>query len=278
MGRPKKERNSLFDLNGNNYEYYVKTNIEKIIKEYLIKDGETVLDRNDNKYTANEKEYEIDSNLYLALRDFANKNNDTFFNDVYEYLSNMCFIGADKGQYIAKVTNKTSSLDLMVSKSNDVKNILKEYDSFPIYDIKSYIDEKSKNKQYYLSIEKEDETFDLPYAFASGGMRNQSFMLSVLLTLPKNGVMVVDELEDALHPLTIKSFIDVAIKKNIQLIFTSHNTNTLSQLRPDNIIFANWKNGESNYKRLADIYPNIREINNIEKMYLSSTFDEEIEK
>lgn len=47
-------------------------------------------------------------------------------------------------------------------------------------------------------------------------------------------------------------------------------------MRPDQIYFANWKNCSSSYSRLSRIYPNIREINNIEKMYLSSLFDEAI--
>ena len=116
----------------------------------------------------------------------------------------------------------------------------------------------------------------MPYEFISSGMQNQSVMLSMLLSLPENSVLFIDEIEDALHPLTILDFLKVAQEKHIQLIFSSHNTFILQKLRPDQIFFANWKNGYSSYKKLADIYPNIREINNIEKMYLSSLFDEEI--
>ena len=116
----------------------------------------------------------------------------------------------------------------------------------------------------------------MPYQFMSNGMYNQSVLLSVLLSLPENGVLIIDEIEDALHPITILDFIRVAQEKNIQLIFSSHNTYLLQKLRPDQIIFANWKNGYSTYKKLSDIYPNIREINNIEKMYFSNMFDEEI--
>ena len=49
-------------------------------------------------------------------------------------------------------------------------------------------------------------------------------------------------------------------------------------MRPDQVYFAKWAKGFSNYYRLSKIYPNIREINNIEKMYLSSTFDEEMKE
>lgn len=277
-----KDKTSLiklyFDLDGNNYEYSIRTNIEKIVEEELIKDDRVILKREDNIYTVENNEYSIPANLYPALRDYANKNSGTVLNKAFEYLSNMAYIGADKKAYIARTTNNSTHLDVMVNKSNEVKEILKQYKSFPIYDIDSYIDEKTRAKNYYATIERESGSFTIPYVFVSNGMKNQSFILSILLSLPENGVMIVDELEDALHPLTIMNFINVAIERKIQLIFVSHNTNTLSQLRPDNIVFANWKDGYSSYKRLCDIYPNIREINNIEKMYLSKVFDEDIEK
>ena len=88
--------------------------------------------------------------------------------------------------------------------------------------------------------------------------------------------MFIDEIEQALHPSTIMSFIEVARSRRIQLIFSSHNTHILQKLRPDQIFFANWKDGFSSYKKLSEIYPNIREVNNIERMYLSTMFDEEI--
>ena len=121
------------------------------------------------------------------------------------------------------------------------------------------------------------KNWPLHRTFMSSGMYNQSAMLSILTSLPEKSLLIIDEIEDALHPITIMDFINVVQKKGIQLIFTSHNTYILQRLRPDQIIFANWNNGFSNYKKLSDIYPNIREVNNIEKMYLSHMFDDDIE-
>lgn len=268
-----------FEINNKNYTYFIKTNFKRILEEYLIVDDVKVLNRNKDQYEVKEKKIEITSDLYSALRDYAtNVNNKDDIYNAYEYLSNIAYIGADKRNYSIKAFNNNPYRDVIVNKSKDVKKILSTYKNFPLYDVEEHIVQETNSKIYVAEIETGKKKFGLLYDLISEGMKNQSFLLTALLSIPENGVLIIDELEDALHPLTIKSFIDVAIKKNIQLIFTSHNTNTLSQLRPDNIIFANWKNGESNYKRLADIYPNIREINNIEKMYLSSTFDEEIEK
>ncbi len=171
--------------------------------------------------------------------------------------------------------NNVSAKDVVVQRSNEVRNILASYNKFPVYDVVSK-QSKTGEKYYSARIMKDKESFSIPYDLMSSGMRNQSFLLSVLLGIPEHGVMIVDELEDALHPLAIIDFIHFALSRGIQIIFSSHNTNILAKLRPDNIVFANWKNGESSYKRLLDIYPNIREVNNIEKMYLNQTFDEVI--
>ena len=109
-------------------------------------------------------------------------------------------------------------------------------------------------------------------------MKNQSALLSILVSMPEHSVLFVDELEQALHPSAIKSFLEVVKSKNIQLVFSSHNTFILQMLRPDQIYFSKWSEGFSAYYRLSKIYPNIREVNNIEKMYLSSIFDGAIEE
>ena len=69
-------------------------------------------------------------------------------------------------------------------------------------------------------------------------MFKNSLLLSTVLSMPKNGVLIVDELENALHPVAILDFLNIIKEKNIQLIFSSHNTFILQHLRPDQIFFA----------------------------------------
>ena len=128
--------------------------------------------------------------------------------------------------------------------------------------------------RYFIKFDNLDDV--IPFEFISTGMLNQSTLLSILVSLPNNSVLFVDELEQALHPSAILSFIKVVKSKKMQLVFSSHNTFILQSLRPDQVYFANWNDGLSSFYRLSKIYPNIREINNIEKMYLSSIFDEAI--
>ena len=91
---------------------------------------------------------------------------------------------------------------------------------------------------------------------------------------------ITDLKEDNIHQIR-QCFYDgeiwtknkLAQKTGLSLAAT---TNILQYLRPDQIYFAKWNKGYSKLLRLSNIYPNIREVNNIEKMYLASVFDDAI--
>lgn len=268
-----------FQLDSNEYEYEIKTNIKKgILNEKLIINKEIIFSKKDLlKYMYNNNEELLNSSSFSVLRKIANDLTDQRVIKAYNFLSNISYIDASKKEFLCKNIAQKSINDFMVEQSKEVEQILTNYRQFPLYSYKSQtmIDGR---KEYYITMNIKGEECSLNSLFMSAGMYNQSTMLSILTSLPENSVMIIDEIDDALHPITIMDFIDIIQKKGIQLIFTSHNTYILQKLRPDQILFANWNNGNSNYKKLSDIYPNIREINNIEKMYLSHMFDDDIEK
>ncbi len=266
-----------FIINSKSYVYYIETHLSQgIIKEKLTMNNHIIFHKTDaNTYMYKDKEETLSSTTFSILRKIAGELYDDDINMAYNYLSNIVYIDAAKREFFTKQMVQKSINDLVVEQSDEVEKILKNYHHFPLYKYVSInIDGK---KQYFFKMNIAGKTKTLNAAFMSTGMINQSMMLSILTSLPKNSVMLIDEIEDALHPLTIMDFIKVVKEKNIQLLFTSHNTYILQKLRPDQIIFANWSNGYSTYKKLSDIYPNIREVNNIEKMYLSHLFDEDIE-
>lgn len=278
----------FFDVNGVNYDYFIATSsFYGIEEEYLKCDNNVVFERNKKTYTYHDsKKNTVDvSSLISTLRSLASKDiNDENIQKAYTYLSSFTVVIPSKISsglpfVSSKIFNNVNFMDLLVSKSKEVKEILKGYNEFPIYNI---VKKETKNmgimdtSKYYIQIEGKKFNGELPFEFISEGMKNQSVMLSMLLSMPENGIMFVDEIEQALHPTAIKSFIDVIRSKNIQVVFSSHNTYILQLLRPDQVYLANWNEGSSNYSRLSIIYPNIREVNNIEKMYLSSIFDEAI--
>ena len=121
--------------------------------------------------------------------------------------------------------------------------------------------------------DKKDELI-IPKILMSSKMIGQSQLLTLLLLMNEDNLLVVDELDRSLDPLVVKEFIKETMNRKVQVIFSSHNTHFLQYLRPDQIFFAKWKNNTSKFNRLSDINENIREVNNIEKMYLSGLFND----
>lgn len=267
----------FFEINSHEYEYYIETSTKGCItQEYLSTDGKLIFTRSINLYQYNQKENKIVESLYPTVRKLAVDNQeDEYISTAFNFLSGMGYIDAVKQNPYFKGTVERDYRDIIVEKSFAVKDILSRYQEFPIYNFVSKLSVDGK-KDYRIELKTDEGSLSMPYQFMSSGMFSQSVLLSTLLSLSENSVLFIDEIEDALHPITILDFIRVAQERNIQLIFSSHNTHLLQKMRPDQIVFANWKNGYSTYKKLSDIYPNIREINNIEKMYFSNMFDEEI--
>jgi len=272
-----------FTLDDIDYSYFISTTfLSGIEEEYLISGEKKLFYRKRNRYKREStKKIRIDSTHFPLLRKLALETTDRTdqISKVYSYISGFAYIAADRKQYSVKALKQKGYRDLMVEKSESVKKILKDYEAFPIYEVvkEDIVKDNIDGPRYFFNLDVDGKFIKLPLGLMSAGMLNHSFLLSVLLTLPDNGVLIVDEIEQALHPSTIRSFFEIVRKKKIQLIFSSHNTYILQMLRPDQIFFANWKHGFSEFKKLSNIYPNIREVNNIEKMYLSSMFDDEIE-
>lgn len=269
----------FFMVNEKEYEYSIATDFDSIVNESLFSGDSQVFKRVMGSLVYKGETRSIEENFYPSLRDLSNESSsdDNDVSRAYGFLSNIACVSAGISRYRAKTIGKKNYKDAIVDYSSEIKGIIRKYGSFPVYEVESELSKEGK-KRYFIQLEKTNgKSIRLPFEFASEGMVQQSFLLSILLSLPENGVLIIDEIERALHPLTIANFLKVVNEKHIQLIFSSHNTNILSRLRPDNIFFAYWKDGFSDFKRLSNLYENIREVNNIEKMYLSATFDSAIE-
>lgn len=280
-----------FSLGKNHYEYSISTSRNSYIsEEYLRKDQEIIFERHVDNYSFEGKKRAVaaSSRLIATLRILASDeiSNGTI-QSVYAYLSSFTFanmIRVATGHFVTgkPLSNWGKMGDLMVEKSDEVKKYLKRNKDFPYYSVKkenvlTINPNGSALENYYIEMEDGDWRGTIPLALASDGMMSNTTLLSILLAVAKNSAIFIDELEVALHPSTIKAFLDVVREKKIQVIFSSHNTNILQDLRPDQVYFAKWSKGYSTIKRLSTIYPNIREVNNIEKMYMSRFFDEAID-
>lgn len=277
-----------FSIKDKKYEYGLTiSRINGIVEEYL-KDENYIFNRTQLNYLYKGNNYELTKNdlLISTLRSLASSEvNDSDIQNVYKFFTSFVHLNLQNinlGGYATSslFSNSKNIFNLLVEKSDEVKQTLKDYKDFPIYSIKK-IDTlnplENSLSNYLVQLEDEDNfKVELPFNMISTGMRNNSILLSILFSIPQHSVLFIDELELALHPSAIESFLNVVKKKKIQLVFSSHNTNILTYLRPDQIYFSKWKKGFSKLLRLSDIYPNIREVNNIEKMYLNSSIDDAI--
>ena len=277
-----------FSIKDKKYEYGLTiSRINGIVEEYL-KDENYIFNRTQLNYLYKGNNYELTKNdlLISTLRSLASSEvNDSDIQNVYKFFTSFVHLNLQNinlGGYATSslFSNSKNIFNLLVEKSDEVKQTLKDYKDFPIYSIKK-IDTlnplENSLSNYLVQLEDEDNfKVELPFNMISTGMRNNSILLSILFSIPQHSVLFIDELELALHPSAIESFLNVVKKKKIQLVFSSHNTNILTYLRPDQIYFSKWKKGFSKLLRLSDIYPNIREVKNIEKMYLNSSIDDAI--
>ncbi len=101
-------------------------------------------------------------------------------------------------------------------------------------------------------------------------------MMTMIDVLNHNKVLLIDEIEDSLHPKIIEYLIELFHRSDgAQLIFTTHNTHilNLNRFRKDQIWFVNKKeNGSSDLYSLYD-YSDFRDTMDVEKAYLQGRFD-----
>ena len=101
-------------------------------------------------------------------------------------------------------------------------------------------------------------------------------MLTIIDIVKNNKTLLVDEIEDSLHPKIVDYIIEIFnASSEAQLIFSTHNTNLLDldKFRKDQIWFVNKKeDGGSDLYSLYD-YSDFRDTMDLEKAYLQGRFD-----
>ena len=118
-----------------------------------------------------------------------------------------------------------------------------------------------------------------PFAFAEESLGTQKLffiMLTVLDIVKNNKVLLIDEIEDSLHPHIIEYILTIFnTSAQAQLIFSTHNTNLLdlNKLRKDQVWFVNKRaDGSTDLYSLYD-YSDFRDTMNLERAYLQGRFN-----
>ena len=249
-----------FKLDNDLYDFEMQVCNKEIIKEELIKNNLKILERIGNKYLLysyynSYKETKVLNKSIILIE----KEN---LKEVYDYFSHFSIILDDRTISIAYALKNKNIYDLFYKYQKEINDITSDI-------LGAYNYEIIKDKYNYLL--KYDDNY-LPITKLSRGTFNLNLIITLILTSPKGNIIFIDDLDTNLHPFTLEKILNLSKEKQIQLVFSSHNTHFMQYLRPDQIYIVSFNGEESKFKRLSEFKENIREINNIEKMYLAYAF------
>jgi AAA15 family ATPase/GTPase len=295
-----------FVENNIEYKYSFSLNNTEILTEslYYYPNGRKakVFERNEKAGKTKKEKYSFGTSVIKRPFDVAQStSNKTLF------ISRASQMDRDIPKIIFNFFHQKFILNYLSYSTGNADNLIKTYkhqllkalqlaDS-DIIDFKQTL-QKEKGKNLRVNLDTEEATFDetimesleintyhkyspkVAFDFLSEeseGTRKLFFiMLTILDVVKNNKVLLIDEIEDSLHPKIIEYIIEIFNASNqSQLIFSTHNTNLLdlNKLRKDQIWFVNKKiDGGSDLYSLYD-YSDFRDTMDVEKAYLQGRFD-----
>lgn len=272
--------------------YYFEISREwKILKETLTIDGINKMCRLVNScesFITDKKDYgkdDVNENI-LFLRTIYFNTGFSGYDELihwFDFLKNSVYFNPNRD--IAKIVSFTAD-------NSERINLEKYLDTYGTKDINDFFNEFNfpYNVEYTKAQVPENpmlSTFitrlkfvrknmaDIPYFMESAGNIILLNILPSILTIVKTGgILAIDEFSSGLHNKLEELLIEYVFKhsKNCQLFFVSHSTNLLktSLLRPDQIYSVDFDERGSFLRKFSDEKP--RELQNLEKMYLSGIF------
>lgn len=119
-------------------------------------------------------------------------------------------------------------------------------------------------------------SFDFLTEESDGTKKMFFIMLTILDVIKNNKVLLIDEIEESLHPAIVEYIFNLfRAGEKAQIICTTHNTRflNLKKFRKDQVFFANKKiDGATDVYSLYD-YSDFRDTMDLEKAYMQGRFD-----
>lgn len=201
-----------------------------------------------------------------VIRAIGSQDKDKEITKLYKFFRKIIYVGTDR--FVYRPTSTKSFSDLMVENNHKFANL----DKFDTIMNLQFEKESGLIEDKLVAIYK-GKKFDYEHML-SMGTRDFYEMMSVVFELEPGSLLVIDEVEKTFHPDLLRQVIDYIVKNfDIQLIVSSHNTNFMKYLRPDQIFFTKKDiDDRVSVEKLSTEHPNIREIHNIEKLYLGGKF------
>ena len=165
---------------------------------------------------------------------------------------------------------------------NLIKNTMENCINFGFSNLffKDKIGESGKNEKILFfehKSKKNNKSFILPINEESLGTQEAIFLLvKIIATIMVGGSMIIDEIENRIHPFIIEKlislFADKTINKNnAQIIFSTHQPYLLSELTKTQIFFTEKEDLQTEIYRLDDV-EGVRNDDNFYTKYLNGVY------
>ncbi len=267
-----------FRLKDNDYVYYVEIkNRNEIVYECLEINGVKEYTRKDdivsilklNSFIPKGLEFKPKLSFIrmLGMHEF-----DKQITEVYNYFKSFRFVATNKN--ISSIGTDDSQGELLVKYNDAYSKYLDKFEHIMKlrFELEYTSDGREIISAFYLFKENE---YKLDFeTMISSGTKDLYTTLALMLSLKPGSLLVIDEIEKTFHPELLDILVkEIIAKMDIQVLCSSHNTHLLQALRPDQIFFTKKENEIVKVERLSEIHPGIREIHNIEKLYLGGRFE-----
>ena len=116
---------------------------------------------------------------------------------------------------------------------------------FPKIDVRPHITDDGR-----VMIKFFEEGFELlPPNTSDGIYKILTLLIAIYLKPP---LLIVDEIENSLHPETLELILDTIKASDIQAIITTHSPVVVDMTEPDDMVLVEKEQGESRFKRIKD--------------------------
>jgi uncharacterized protein len=267
---PKGRIKEIFTRN----ERHGKTKKEKYTFTDVIKRPFDVAENTSDKTLYISRASQMDRDLAKEIFNYFNK---TF---ILHYLD----FGKSAIENITNL-NKQKLIDALKIADSDIEEVkikvLKKSDKNIHADLTNMTLKVEDVVQDHLQIKTYHKTnpgvaFDFLNEESQGTIKLFFIMLTLLDVIKNNKVLLIDEIEDSLHPKIIEYIFNLfRAGEKAQLLCTTHNTQflDLKKFRKDQIYFVNKSmSGASDLYSLYD-YSDFRDTMNLEKAYMQGRFD-----
>lgn len=208
---------------------------------------------------------------YVARNTVLDKNDtdSRTFQQFIQFVDRMLWFGSAEGNYYAGYSHQTGSIGKNIAEMGAAEEFQEFLRDLGIQ-VKLVAKKKDEEENLYCIYKNQEVLFQNVW---SGGTRALAFLFLWYLQMKEMSLVFIDEFDAFYHYELSGAVVRKLISLDTQIIFTSHNTDLITNelLRPD--CYFELKNNQ--IRSFADCTSKaLRQAHNIQKMYKAGAFDE----